>query len=73
MVGDATLEEVEGGFRVKETATHYLDVIRMLSNWRLCTTSKSCSLTYDRSWCYAGTGIQSLITAVLAAEVWGRI
>jgi hypothetical protein len=68
----ATLTKIDGGFRIAETETHYLDVIQMLYNWRLCETPKSCPLSYDRSWCYAGNGLDGLLTAVIAAIAWGR-
>jgi hypothetical protein len=64
------LTSIDGGFRVKETDTHHLDVLAMLFNWRLCTTPKSCPLVYDRSWCYAGRGVDSLLAAVAAAAAW---
>ena len=40
---------VDGGFRVKETETHWIDVQRMIFNWRLSTTPKHSPLTYDRN------------------------
>jgi len=61
---------IEGGYRIKETATHYIDIVRMLFNWRLCLTPKASPLTYDRSWCYAGTSDQSFMAAALAALAW---
>jgi len=61
---------IDGGFRVKETATHWIDVQRMIFNWRISTTPKSCPLTYDRNWCYFGTGIETLLRAVGAASEW---
>jgi hypothetical protein len=60
----------DGGFRVKETPTHWVDVVRMIYNWRVARTSKDAPMTYDRHWCFAGTGWPSLIAAVLAAAEW---
>lgn len=64
------LEPTDGGYRVKETATHYVDVTRMIYNWRVCRTPKDFPETYDRGWCYAGTGPTSFTAAVLAAMAW---
>jgi hypothetical protein len=50
------LERIDGGFRVKETAGSFIDVTRQLYNWRVCRTPKAMPMTYDRAWCYAGTG-----------------
>jgi hypothetical protein len=74
-LADSTVElpdlvPCDGGFKVKETATHSVVVIRMIYNWRLATVPKSCPMSYDRGWCYAGTGPASLARAVLAAAVW---
>lgn len=60
----------EGGYRIKETATHYIDVMPMLYNWRITTVPIACPMTYDRGWCYQGTGIGGFVPAVLAAIAW---
>jgi hypothetical protein len=64
------LTPVDGGLRVKETETHYIDVLRMIYNWRIARTPKDSPMTYDRGWCYAGTGDAALWRAVLAAAAW---
>jgi hypothetical protein len=64
------LQPCDGGFRVKETETHLIAVVRMLFNWRVARTPKADLMTYDRGWCYAGTGPASFIAAVLAAMAW---
>ena len=70
-LGNVQLERLEyGAWRVKETATHWVEVVPMIYNWRVCRTPKSAPLTYDRGWCYQGTGPQTFTTAVLAAWVW---
>lgn len=70
-LGDIKLERLDfGGWRVKETATHYVEVIPMLYNWRLVRTPKVSPLTYDRGWCYQGTGPATFTTVVLAAWAW---
>lgn len=61
---------VYGGFRVKETNTHWVDVIRQIYNWRITRTPKDCPESYDRHWCYAGTTWVTLIRAVQAAAEW---
>jgi hypothetical protein len=64
------LQPCDGGYRVKETETHYIEVVRMIYNWRLATTPKHSPMTYERGWCYAGTGPVSFTAAVLAAMAW---
>lgn len=70
-LGELHLERQDYGvWRVKETATHWIDVVPMIFNWRIATTSKSCPLVYDRGWCYRGTGPDTFVAAVLAAWAW---
>lgn len=64
------IEMIDGGYRVAETDTHYIDVMRMLFNWRIAEVPKSCPMTIDRFWCYAGTGPGTLLSAVVAAQLW---
>lgn len=64
------LTRCDGGYRVKETETHWVDVVRMIYNWRVARTPKDAPWRYDRGWCYAGTDPASFITAVLAALAW---
>jgi hypothetical protein len=64
------LTPVDGGYRVKETATHFIEVYLQIYNWRLVTTPKSDPLCWSRGWCYAGTGVQSFTAAVMAAKAW---
>lgn len=61
---------IDGGFRVKETGDHWIDVLRMFFSWRIVTTPKDCPEGYDRHWCYAGTSWIALITAAQAAAEW---
>ena len=70
-LGDIRLERKDYGvWRVKETATHYIDVMPMIYNWRLVTTPKACELVIDRGWCYQGTGPETFTAVVLAAWAW---
>lgn len=64
------LTPIDGGYRVTETETHYLDVLRQIYSWRLVTTPKDFPMVWDRGWCYYGTGLGSLAAAVLAARTW---
>lgn len=57
----------DGRFRVKETTTHYVDIVPMLFNWRIVTTPKGQKDTYDRGWCYQG---RDSVSALLAAMAW---
>lgn len=64
----ATWEPTEdGGYRVKETGTHYVDVCPMIYNWRICLTPKIDPDTYDRGYCYNG---RDPVSALLAAMEW---
>ncbi len=64
------LQVIDGGYRVKETPDHYIDVLQMIYNWRVVTTPKSCPLVIDRGWCYQGQGLAGFVPAVLAALAW---
>lgn len=66
----AEVTPVDGGFRVKETGTHWVDVLRMIYNWRVARTPKDLPFTYDRHWCFAGNGWVTLLRAVSAAAEW---
>lgn len=59
------------GFRIRETETHYIDVVEQLFNWRVCSTYKPFDgLVYDAGYCYLGKGADTFIRAVLGAAVW---
>jgi hypothetical protein len=58
------------GFRVKETETHWIEVLYMIWNWRIVRTPKCSPGTYDRGWCYFGTDLLTFAAAVLAASAW---
>lgn len=68
--GIQLLDEEGAGFRVGETETHYIDVVPMIWNWRVCRTPKASPLTYDRAWCFYGTGVASFTAAALGAKAW---
>lgn len=59
-------------YRVKETSTHYIEVIPRLANWRLHTVRKDEGpLAWsERYWCYVGRDERTYVTAVLAAYAW---
>lgn len=59
-------------YRVKETSTHYIEVIPMLVNWRLHTVRKDEGpmAWSERYWCYSGRDERTYVTAVLAAYAW---
>lgn len=61
---------VDGGFRVKETDAHYVDVLRQIFNWRVTRSPKADPWCYDRHWCFAGTSFTTLFRAVQAAGEW---
>lgn len=44
------LEDHIYGYRVKETPTHYIDILRMIFNWRIVETVKANPMLIDRGW-----------------------
>lgn len=66
----ASISRIDGGYRIKETATHYIDVMEMIFNWRIVTTPIACPMVYDRGWCYQGIGLAGFLPAALAALAW---
>ena len=78
----AGLERIDGGWRVKtsDNGKHYLDLLRMIYNWRLAMTPVAMPSTVDRSWCYFGHGEDdegnprnmrtAFATALAAALMW---
>jgi hypothetical protein len=65
-----TLDGETYGWRIKETATHFIDVLIQIYNYRISRTPKARPLTYDRFYCYAGKDRATLLLAVLAANAW---
>lgn len=68
--GDLQIGLVEGGWRIKRTDWHYIDVLRMLFSFRVVTTPINFPAVYDRHWCYNGNDAATLIRAVVAAAMW---
>jgi hypothetical protein len=64
------IQVVDDGYRIKETETHYIDVMSMFVNWWITETRKDSPGTYDRSWCYPGVGLTGFLPAALAALAW---
>jgi hypothetical protein len=60
----------DGGFRVKTTATHHIEIMPMIFNYRLVTIPVDDPMFVDRGWCYVGTGPEAFSAAVLAAMAW---
>lgn len=58
------------GYRIKETGTHFIEVMRMIYNWRVVTVPKRNENLIDRAWCYQGTGLDGFLPAALAAIAW---
>jgi hypothetical protein len=63
---------IDGGFRLGETETHYIDAVIMIYNWRLAMTPKASPLTYDRGWCYPGNSAVALLALRAAVVLWQR-
>lgn len=68
--GELQVGRVEGGWRIKRTDWHYVDVLRMVFSFRIVTTPVNFPAVYDRHWCYDGTDAAALIRAVVAAAMW---
>lgn len=78
----AGLERIDGGWRVKtsDDGKHYIDLFRMLYNWRIGETPVDFPSVIDRSWCYFGHGhdedgnprsmVTAFGTALAAALLW---
>jgi hypothetical protein len=64
--------EIDGGLRVGETDTHYIDVLKMMFNFRVVNTRKDQPGLYDSGFCYFGTDVQSLLRAVAAGVAWAE-
>jgi hypothetical protein len=62
---------VDGGWRVAETDTHYIDVLVMLFNHRVVTTPKRFPEVYDEYWCYTGSD-RGLLAAMTAIRLWAE-
>jgi hypothetical protein len=58
------------GYRVKQAGNHYIDILRMIFNWRIVTTPVDEPMFIDRGWCYQGTGLAGFLPAALAAMAW---
>lgn len=64
------VHRIEGGYHVKDLPDgKCVDVMRMLFNWRVVRCDVR-HISYDRGWCYAGTGLETAILAMGAALEW---
>lgn len=59
-----------GGFRIRETQTHYIDAVSMIVNWRVTETRKDDPRCYDRHWCFNGTSVVTLVRVIKAVMEW---
>jgi hypothetical protein len=68
---DTEVIPIFGGFRLRETETCYIDVMRMLVNWRVTETYKDFPGEYGRHWCFAGgSGVVALVRVAYAVAKW---
>lgn len=73
---DLMLTRIDGGFRLKlsDDGRHFIDVLEMIYNWRICETPVRSPLEIDRAWCYfageKGTKADAFRRAVRAAWLW---
>lgn len=74
-----TLKPIDGGFHVRsldlpEHSEACVHVRRMLFNWRLVRSIGPCDDPWrsgtDLYWCYKGTDVHTLLTAVAEAINW---
>jgi hypothetical protein len=70
-----TVSGIDGGFHVKDLPSGgCVDVLRMIYNWRVVRSQRHPTtgehMFMDRGWCYQGTGLKTLLTAVFAADEW---
>lgn len=70
VVAGTEVTPVFGGFRIRGTEAHYIDVLRQLVNWRVVETFKDIPSEYGRYWCFAGAGLSTLILTVQAVADW---
>lgn len=68
--GDLEVGMIEGGWRIKRSGAHYVDVMRAAYGYRVVTTPTNCPMVYDRHWLYAGTDSHGFTAAVVAAAMW---
>lgn len=59
-------------YRVKQTATHFIEVLPMLANFRLHTVRKDDGpqAWSERFWCYSGRDEATYVATVMAAYAW---
>jgi hypothetical protein len=68
-IGELTIEPNDReGWTIKSTETHHVDLMRMLFNFRVVLTPRSCTLGWDHGWCYDGGS--GPIVAIAAAYAW---
>lgn len=67
---DAEVTET-GEYVLVRTPEFVLDVRRMIFNWRLhAALPEMYGKTYERGYCYFGTGLGPLVRSLVAAEAW---
>ena len=60
-----------GGYRLAEGDDWYVEVHRMLYNWRLVVgLAELDGVSYEKGYCYFGTDQATLAKAILAARAW---
>jgi hypothetical protein len=69
-ISGVALTTIHGGYQVRETDTHLIQVHAMLFNWRIVTIPKDAPWSIDRGWCYQGLDSGAFTRAVLAAMAW---
>lgn len=63
------IQPIDGGYRIKDTGTAYIDVMWMAFNWRVVRSYKDGS-GYDRGYCYFGNDVVAMLRAIDAALDW---
>lgn len=71
---DAPYERTaEGSFVIAKTDEFVVEVTPMIFNWRVVVaTPDQYQSTWEKGYCYFGTGLETLIRATIAAEEWAK-
>lgn len=61
---------IDGGFRVRQTETTWIDVMRQMVNWQVISTPREHPGAWDRGYCFFGRDHLALLRAVNGALNW---
>lgn len=62
------------GWTIQSTATHHIDLMPMLFNYRIVMTPRRCPGVWDHGWCYEGGSMDEeddlLVVTLIHALAW---